>query len=168
MKATLLLGGCCQGIPDGHLGQTSQLSSPGNSCLKPAPAAAKEAARRSLVKKLPRVHGNRGAPAHSGAPAWGDWLLHTSTLHGEAAQAPTLSCKCGRRGRGLQGECCSCSTMRPVSGMKSAAIRNSAAREESQTFAHKAVPWGRAGGGASTPLHRVPRAETAARAEPPK
>lgn len=77
----------------------------------------------------------------------GVWLLHTSTLHGEAAQAPTLSCKCGRRGRGLQGECCSCSTMRPVSGMKSAAIRNSAAREESQTFAHKAVPWGRAGGG---------------------
>lgn len=27
-------------------------------------------------------------------------LLHTSTLHGEAAQAPTLSCKCGCPGAG--------------------------------------------------------------------
>lgn len=47
-------------------------------------------------------------------------ILCIPWLSMEAAQAPTLSCKCGRRGQGLQGECCSCSTMRAVSGMKSA------------------------------------------------
>lgn len=41
----------------------------------------------------------KSAPNH---PETGG-LLHTSTLHGEAAQAPTLSCKCGHPGQGAGG-----------------------------------------------------------------
>lgn len=116
---------------------------------------------RGLVKKHPKPRRDRGASAYLHSP----W---------RAAQAPTLSCKCGAGG--WRGQCCSCRTMRAVRGWNLPAIINSAARRNRRLPCTKAVPRGRVGSGGAprppSPLRRVPseqrRAEPAARAALPR